>query len=164
MEAALARRHAQAVMLSLPGWLKVLALFAKMALSHSNYQTLWKFLTCILIGCVCRFVVMNLFNLAGAPNLSPPFTPSSMSATAKVRQLPYSMCIHQVLYHTALCCCLPRSLCSRMQLLWCTNSIRHSRQVFWGCYSCSAPTTTFHLSVHCPPQMTILSHAVVFGQ
>ncbi|DBA78537.1 TPA: hypothetical protein ACH3X2_007856 [Trebouxia sp. C0005] len=30
-----------------------------------------------------QFVVMNLFNLAGAPNLSPPFTPSSMSATAK---------------------------------------------------------------------------------
>ena len=30
---------------------------------------------------------MNLFNLAGAPNLSPPFTPLSMSATAKVRQM-----------------------------------------------------------------------------
>ncbi len=65
-----------------------------------------------------QFVVMNLFNLAGAPNLSPPFTPSSMSATAKVRQILYVMCACAcVLYHTALCCCLPCSLCNSMQLL-----------------------------------------------
>ena len=31
-----------------------------------------------------RLVVVNLFDLGGAPNLSPPYTPASMSANAKV--------------------------------------------------------------------------------
>ena len=33
---------------------------------------------------MCRFVVMNLPNLGGLPNLSPPFTPESMTEMAKV--------------------------------------------------------------------------------
>ena len=33
---------------------------------------------------VCRFVVLNLPDLGGLPNLSPPYTAESMSATAKV--------------------------------------------------------------------------------
>ena len=40
---------------------------------------------------VCRFVVMNLPDLGGLPNLSPPFTPESMTGMATV-SLPLRDC------------------------------------------------------------------------
>lgn len=57
---------------------------------------------------LCRFVVLNLPNLGGIPNLSPPFLPRGMARLATVsHSVNHDLCLHpcDILYENMSRCC-----------------------------------------------------------